>query len=833
MADLDVRPEARGEGGRGRWNGNRKRRFRDDDDFDRRPTRRRYEEPTASKLRKMLLSIAESPMRLPEDEAKDIARLLGENFEDEEIRNEFFDVFVKLIIEQPFKIPFAGAVILYANESKPEVTKEALRRVSERTQEFLNSGNWREFKLLLRFLACLQSLFEGDGAFSILHKLFDSAVDLQSANENDVVGLELVKIILLTLPYALVSSGSGLEEQAMDILHKTEIVASMRLPIESLVEAYTGHTEEKPVPYHSVIGLLQVQLQNEAARGWEFSCIPRFSKPIAHEGEGEDAMVTTLTMHTFPNITIPSPVNPGPKPLFPEAYFSLYADQDVETVPKTTDIAASLLRDALIDTINILDFNRTATAKFLIDLDCYWQPETFVKRATPFDKLRDVAGDKSTWKPEDMAVDAVFSQIFLLPNPEHKLIYYHSVITESCKIAPAAIAPSLGRAIRFLFKNLDVMDLELVYRFLDWFSHHLSNFEFRWKWTEWLDDIDRTNMHPKKAFIIGALDKEIRLSFAKRIRATLPEKYHPLIPEGKDKDTPDFTYADEKTPFSVEGRQLCSQIRKKASEDHIQETINSIHTQAADAGIADVLVPSTDAFVTSICYIGSKSLSHVLSCIERSKERLLAIGPQSELARRQIVASVVEYWKDQPGIAVNIVDKLLNYTILSPMCVVQWALSDHLGAGEALSESWIFEMVAGTVGKVTNRVRQIVAARLQKGLPEEQVAMLDETLAKERDAMRALFKLIDDAVKAVAQGIADTFIEKEGSGELSAEDAALIKAWGKRWQTVFIRKAQVEEAVVGEEAVEAKVKALNAELADEENGIMETAEVMNGEDDMV
>jgi nuclear cap-binding protein subunit 1 len=46
----------------------------------------------------MLLSIAESPMRLPEDEAKDIARLLEENFEDEEIRNEFFDVFVKLLV---------------------------------------------------------------------------------------------------------------------------------------------------------------------------------------------------------------------------------------------------------------------------------------------------------------------------------------------------------------------------------------------------------------------------------------------------------------------------------------------------------------------------------------------------------------------------------------------------------------------------------------------------------------------------------------------------------------------------------------------------------------
>ncbi|OCK82716.1 hypothetical protein K432DRAFT_323756 [Lepidopterella palustris CBS 459.81] len=831
MADLDVKPDGRGDGGRGRWNNNsRKRRFRDDDDTDRRPTRRRYEEPTAVKLRKMLLSIAESPMRLPEDEAKDIARMLAENFEDEEVKAEFFDLFVRLIIEQPFKIPFTAAVILYSNESKPEVTKEALRRTSERAQELLNEGRWREFKLLLRFFACLQDLFKGDGVFSFLHKLFDSAVDLQSANENDVVGLELVKIILLTLPYALVKSDTALQEQATEILQKTGIVASMRLPIESLVEAYTGHTEEKPVLYHSVIGLLQTQLQNEAAGGWELACLPRFSRPVPREADGEDAMVPAPETHAFPDIMIPSPVNPGPKPLFPEAFFSLYADQDVETVPKTSTIAASLLRDAIVDTINILDFNRTATAKFLIDLDCYWQPDTFVKRATPFDKLRDVAGDKSTWKPEDMAVDAVFSQIFLLPNPEHKLVYYHSVITESCKIAPAAIAPSLGRAIRFLFRNLDVMDLELVYRFLDWFSHHLSNFEFRWKWTEWLDDIDRSNMHPKKAFIIGALDKEIRLSFAKRIRATLPEKYHPLISEGKDKDTPDFKYADDNTPYASEGRQLCSQIRKKAAEEEIQETINTIHTKAAEAKVSDVLVASTDAYMTCICFIGSKSLSHVLSCIERSKERLLAIGPQSEAARRQIVSSVVDYWRDQPGIAVNIVDKLLNYTILSPMCVVQWALSDHLGAGEALSESWIFEMVAGTVGKVTNRVRQIVAARLQRGLPEEQVAMLDETLMKERDAMRALFKFIDDSVKAVSDGISDIFIKKVRSGELSDEDAALIKAWGRRWQTVFIRKAQVEEAVVGEEAVESKVRVLNAEPMIEANDIAEAA---NGEDEIL
>ena len=53
-------------------------------------------------------------------------------------------------------------------------------------------------------------------------------------------------------------------------------------------------------------------------------------------------------------------------------------------------------------------------------------------------------------------------------------------------------------------------------------------------------------VHPKKAFITGSLEKEIRLSFAARIRGTLPEPYQPLISEAKEKDTPDFKYNSDR-----------------------------------------------------------------------------------------------------------------------------------------------------------------------------------------------------------------------------------------------------------------------------------------------
>ena len=410
-----------------------------------------------------------------------------------------------------------------------------------------------------------------------------------------------------------------------------------------------------------------------------------------------------------------------------------------------------------------------------------------------------------------MIIDAIFSQLFKLPSAEHKLVYYHSLITQCCKVAPAAIAPSLGRAIRTIYKNLPMMDLELGYRFLDWFSHHLSNFEFRWRWTEWLEDLELSNLHPKKAFILATLDKEIRLSFAKRIRSTLPEPMHALIPERLDADnSPDFKYDSPDTPYAVEGQTLLNQLRKKATAEEVQVTIDSIHEKALAQGVGEVLVPSTDAFVTAICRLGAKSLSHVLSCIERGKDRLLEIS-QNETARRQIVASVVEYWKDQPGVAVRIIDILLNYTILAPMTVVQWVFGSHMGAGEALTESWVFEMVSNTVAKVTNRNRQIASARLQKGLPQEQIEMVEATLAKDRDNARELFKYIEDSTRGVAEGSADTMLEKSSSGALTEEEVELIKSWGKRWHTVFIRKAQVEESVVGEEAVEARIKLLASE----------------------
>lgn len=104
MADYDRRPRRGG----GQFN-NRKRRYRgestrviqqtavnlspSDDDFDdRRPPRRRYEEPIAITLRKQVLGLAEASGAPVEDDIISIARRLADNYFDSDLTSGFVNL---------------------------------------------------------------------------------------------------------------------------------------------------------------------------------------------------------------------------------------------------------------------------------------------------------------------------------------------------------------------------------------------------------------------------------------------------------------------------------------------------------------------------------------------------------------------------------------------------------------------------------------------------------------------------------------------------------------------------------------------------------------------
>jgi nuclear cap-binding protein subunit 1 len=89
------------------------------------------------------------------------------------------------------------------------------------------------------------------------------------------------------------------------------------------------------------------------------------------------------------------------------------------------------------------------------------------------------------YKLEDVIVDTVFAQLFRLPAPREREMYYTALLTEITKMAPQDIAPTLGRAIRRMYEDSEYLEGEINMRFSSWFAIHLSNFGFTYKWDEW------------------------------------------------------------------------------------------------------------------------------------------------------------------------------------------------------------------------------------------------------------------------------------------------------------------------------------------------------------
>lgn len=90
------------------------------------------------------------------------------------------------------KIPFLTAVIIVINPRRFELVQEVLEKAVTITQQYLENGAWREVKLILRFLGCLQGVLASDGVFPVLEELFSRAVDLQTASSEDVSNVDVV-----------------------------------------------------------------------------------------------------------------------------------------------------------------------------------------------------------------------------------------------------------------------------------------------------------------------------------------------------------------------------------------------------------------------------------------------------------------------------------------------------------------------------------------------------------------------------------------------------------------------------------------------------------------
>jgi len=163
----------------------------------------------------------------------------------------------------------------------------------------------------------------------------------------------------------------------------------------------------------------------------------------------------------------------------------MFLNHEKRTVPQLDHLASSLIRDVITDTANQLVFNRKESAHLLIDLQAYFPTGLFHRPGLAVKELPAPQPSRPKYKLEDVLLDAIFAQLFRLPRPRVREIYYTALLTEITKLAPQDVAPSLGRGIRWLYERIEDLSGDIRMRFSTWFAIHLSNFAFTYKWEEW------------------------------------------------------------------------------------------------------------------------------------------------------------------------------------------------------------------------------------------------------------------------------------------------------------------------------------------------------------
>ncbi|ODQ64537.1 hypothetical protein NADFUDRAFT_47202 [Nadsonia fulvescens var. elongata DSM 6958] len=703
------------------------------------------------------------------------------------IRKGLLDTFLAVVVEQPHKTPLISGILEVANSKSESAGKFAIEFFHSTLQESILKGNWNKVKLIVRLIACLSSIIEGKGTVTLLQTLLDKAIEVQQASESRIGFAEDLWInALLAIPYLILNLPDieDIKTSASELLVKAESFPTRKSKALDLVQPFFG--EKRPYDIKEVVQIILPALKRLESSEWKLTKmmdIRALIQPVLAD--------KAPTKHTFPAIAIPETEeysrtynNENGLYKYPRIFYQNYLPVMYETVPPVDTYESLIMRDLATDIMINMDFNRKEVTRQLITLDLFFNNQVFAEPGISFDRLSTIPEGSSTWKIEDVAVEAILSLMFQLPEMRYKSVYYDSLLIEACIMAPQAIAPVFGRAIRFLYSNLESADVEVFHRILDWFSHHLSNFGFTWKWQEWVKDIELNEFHPRKVFMKQLIVKEVRLSYPQRVKDTLPDEFVSLLPDFQEE--PIFKYLEAESLFQNEVHGLISCLREKKSSEEFYNTLNQISEKTE---LEPAQKEVTDVVVSSVCYLGNRSLSHANSWIGRAMEYLKSVC-DDEVSMGYAVASVMEYWKEQQFIGVLILDQMLKQNVISALSIVNWLFEDEQRIIFTTNHGW--EALLRTLTHVKESANELTI--------EADTTSENNSL----DARDKIFGLVIDKLVAI-QGID---LDEESNKWIEWWKRGGIKAIMRKFHDVFSQDGVVnsEDAYVLE--ILSQVKAL-------------------------
>ncbi|XP_071450272.1 nuclear cap-binding protein subunit 1 [Hetaerina americana] len=671
----------------------RRRPHEEDDGYERAYKKRRRvseNQEIEDRLESLIIRVGEKSTSSLESNLEGLASVLEADLAS--FRNKILRILSDCATKMPEKCTIYTTLVGLLNAKNYNFGGEFMEYMVRSFKDNLKSCKWDAARYALRFLADLVNCHV-IAAGSLL-QLLDNMVD--AAKEDGVPQVRkdwYVFSVLATLPWVGRELYEKKEQAFEHLLTTIEIFIRKRTKHHhaALQVWYSGTVH----PQEEYLDCLWAQIKKLKQDNWAEKHIPRPYLAF-------DSILCEALQHTLPAI-IPPPHHDSYQYPMPWVVFRMFDYTDCPegpSLPGAHSIERFLIEEHLHQILEMHHLERKDCAANLLNYP--------YKLKIPLDY---------------MIVEVIFAELFHMPSPRFLEIAYGSILIELCKLEPSTMPQVLAQATELLYSRIDTMNTSCFDRFVNWFSYHLSNFQFRWSWDDWESSLQLDPEHPRPKFIREVLLKSLRLSYHQRIRDIMPEAFESLIPA---KTEPKYKYTGENAgslPGTNAANQMITSIRQKCTPEEILNMLKDLpNPNREEDGDCRFNPLKIDVFVQTLLFLGSKSFSHSFAAISKF-HYVFKVLAESEEAQICILRNMFELWHNHQQMMCVLVDKMLKTQIIECSAVANWIFSKEM-CGE-FTKNYLWEILHLTIRKMSKHVgrlaRELAEARerLRRAVDEE------------------------------------------------------------------------------------------------------------------
>lgn len=662
-------------------------------------------------------TLGETPNRLGQDIVP-LIRIITKEFNKTEYFNKVFLMTIRAIIyEQPHKQPIIAMLLLILSTKNIEIIKEVIDFLLQEFQKRLSDvsginedlendvGPWTKIKLLLRFFSLISPLFKVKDILTMYNNLFE--LSIQMNKKVYFLSEQILKNTIINIPFLFFFDRKNkiLLFEILNLINKTETFIKIVEQDIELLDVFCFRKEGNGIPTnHVTLKSIRTLITDDFEQldkifpKWNHMInikdIEKYPKPIKLSFPNsndiicnQDKRMDKYSVDELWRYSDHETIRSFPQKL---------QDSDVISFPNLYQ--HQLMNDNIRDIVQSMEFNKTEVARQVLLLDVFYDEGLFKSVVLP---TQEYGGKQSEnifiTSLEGTIVKTILDLLFRLPFTTIPLVYYFSLLLKICKNSTKIIAPLFGKAFRYFYQNLCILDFESTLVYDEWFRIQLTNFGYSWKWDEWTDDYQKLykqTYNPKRIFQTNSIRRLLNsTSNTYDFKINLPVIFQPIFDDKFFNDSSMKEYL--KIKFVLDYKKV--DIRQNGLlflqthfpfHENVEHILKYMHKNDKDKNSLDTLNLLCDQIeidfpkvfknfqifkilllTQCICHCGRRSLSHANKYIHDFGNELFKIFNSIELKTTYkefiVLDSIIRYWNSNARTGFILVDSFKHYDLIS------------------------------------------------------------------------------------------------------------------------------------------------------------------------